>query len=46
MYEASEVVTIGKAHDLILGLKPPQPTIDSETAIGFDERVNDIDETE
>ena len=46
MYEASEIVAIGKAHDLILGVKPLSPTADSENSIGFDERQNDIDETE
>ena len=46
MYEASEVVTMGVAHELILGGKPVAPTIDSEVVLGFDERQNDIDETE
>ena len=44
MYEASEIVAIGAAHELILGIKPPQPTIDNEQLSGFDERVSDIDE--
>jgi len=46
MYEASEIVAIGTAHELILGVKPPQPTIDNEQLSGFAERVLDIDETE
>jgi len=46
MYEASEVVAIGAAHEIILGVKPVAPTIDSEPTLGFDEKENDIDETE
>ena len=46
MYEASEIVAIGAAHELILGVKPPQPTIDNEQQSGFAERVLDIDETD
>ena len=46
MYEASEVVAIGAAHELILGVKPPAQTIDSETLSDFANRVMDIDETD
>ncbi len=47
MYEASEVVATGAAHEMILGVKPVAPQIiDSDLAFGFDEPQNDIDETE
>jgi hypothetical protein len=46
MYEASEIVAIGAAHELILGVKPPAQTIDSETLSDFANRVMDIDETD
>ena len=46
MYEASEVIAIGEAHDLILGIKPLATLFDSEGLANRDERVDDIDETE
>jgi hypothetical protein len=47
MYEAPEVVTIGNAHELILGVKPfLQNYIDAEVLTNRDERVEDIDETD
>ena len=46
MYEASEVVTIGAAHQLILGTKPELLNFDSEGWAGYDERQMDIDETD
>ncbi len=46
MYEASEIVTIGAAHQLILGSKPELLHVDSEGSAGYDERQMDIDETD
>lgn len=47
MYEAPEVVAIGEAHDLILGVKPFQLNVtDSESAINRLEREEDIDESD
>lgn len=47
MYEASEVVAIGDAHELILGVKPFYIFItDSEGLLNRNERVDDIDETD
>ena len=45
-YEPSEIVAIGAAHELIQGMKPPQPTMDNEQQSGFADRVLDIDETD
>ena len=45
MYEASEIVTIGAAHNLILGTKPfLQSNLDSEGMLNRDERQMDMDE--
>lgn len=47
MYEASEVVAIGDAHELILGVKPFQLSYtDQQGEINRLERVADIDETD
>lgn len=47
MYEASDVVAIGDAHELILGVKPFYlSNTDLEGAINRAERVDDIDETD
>jgi len=46
MYEASEIVTIGAAHQLILGSKPELLHIDAEGSVGYDEEQMDIDETD
>lgn len=47
MYEASDVVAIGAARDLILGQKPfQQDTIDSELIDNRREREMDIDEVD
>jgi hypothetical protein len=48
MYEAPEVVTIGDAHDLILGQKPFQmSTMDSEGITNrLDRDMDDIDEAD
>jgi hypothetical protein len=46
MYEASAIVTIGAAHELILGIKFEATHVDNEGAAGYDERVMDIDETD
>ena len=46
MYEASEIVTIGAAHELILGVKLEATQVDQEGATGYDERFMDIDETD
>lgn len=46
MYEASEIVAIGAAHEIILGVKPPSQTTDNETIPDFANRVLDIDETD
>ena len=47
MYEAPEVLAIGEAHNLILGVKPfLKDYIDGEPAIDRADPVEDIDETE
>ena len=47
MYEASDIVAIGAARELILGQKPWDPEIiDSETIEQRRERVMDIDEVD
>jgi hypothetical protein len=47
MYEASDVVAIGEARELILGVKPfLQSYIDQQGEINRAEEVSDIDETE
>ena len=46
MYEASEIVVIGAAHQLILGAKPELLHLDAEGSAGYDERLMDIDETD
>ncbi len=47
MYEAPEVVAIGEAHDLILGVKPFQlNAVDGEQAINRLDREEDIDESD
>ena len=47
MYEAPEVLAIGEAQNLILGVKPfRQDYIDTEGWIGFNEPVEDIDESD
>ena len=47
MYEAPEVLAIGEAHDLILGVKPfLKDNIDSDQALDRAEPVEDIDETD
>jgi len=46
MYEASEIVTIGAAHELILGQKFEATHVDGEGASQRDERFMDIDETD
>lgn len=46
MYEASEIVAIGAAHEMILGVKPPAQTIDSDLLPDFANPVLDIDETD
>lgn len=47
MYEASDVVAIGEAHELILGVKPfLQSYTDQEGEINRAEEISDIDETE
>ena len=45
MYEASDVIAIGEAHELILGVKPFLSSyIDSEEQTNRAERVDNIDE--
>jgi hypothetical protein len=47
MYEVPEVLAIGEAQDLILGVKPFfKDYVDWENAIDRADRVEDIDETE
>ena len=47
MYEASDVVAIGNAHELILGVKPFLLSYtDQEGAINRAEKEEDIDETD
>jgi hypothetical protein len=46
MYEASEIVAIGAAHEMILGVKPPSQTTDNETIPFSANRLQDIDETD
>ena len=46
-YEASEVINVGNAHELILGDKVIDPTTeDSVLGEGFRSLPNDIDESE
>lgn len=46
MYEASEMIALGAAEEVILGVKPVYPEIESEGEVNRTERINDIDETE
>ena len=47
MYEASNVIAIGEAHELIQGIKPFQlGYTDSELASDRADRVDDIDESD
>ena len=47
MYEAPEVLAIGEAHELILGVKPfLQDNVDSELILDRAERVEDVDESD
>ena len=47
MYEASDVVAIGNAHELILGVKPfLSGWVDQEGALNRNERIDDIDESD
>lgn len=47
MYEASEVIAIGEAHELILGVKPfLQSYTDTQGATNRAEKIDDIDETD
>ena len=47
MYEAPEVLALGEAHDLILGVKPfLKDYIDGEPSVDRAEPIEDIDETE
>ena len=46
MYEASDIVTIGAAHDVILGQKLVAEHVDGEGTSQRDERFMDIDETD
>lgn len=47
MYETPEVLALGEAHDLILGVKPFDETLsDSELQLQRAERFEDIDESD
>lgn len=47
MYEAPEVLAIGEAHELILGVKPfLKDNIDGELAIDRSDPVEDVDESD
>ena len=47
MYEASDIVTIGAAHEMVRGQKPfLLDVMDSETIPNRLERVEDIDEVD
>ena len=47
MYEAPEVLAIGEAHELILGVKPFYlDNVDSELALDRLDRVEDVDESD
>jgi hypothetical protein len=47
MYEAPEVLTIGKADELILGVKPfALDFVDNESEIDRLQRVDDVDESD
>lgn len=47
MYEASEIVAIGAAHDLILGQKPFSTNpMDSDLEVNRAEKIADIDEVD
>ena len=46
MYEASNIVELGAAHNLILGVKPVAMTPDSQGAAHRDEEIDDIEEVE
>ena len=47
MYEASEVIAIGEAHELILGVKPWLPfNVDEEGEVNYADRDGDVDETD
>ncbi len=45
-YEASEVFTLGNAHELILGAKEDALTTDSEIGPFYRTLPNDIDESD
>jgi len=46
-YEASEVVELGEAREIILGTKPAMNALDGLLGDGYRaEAVNDIDETD
>jgi hypothetical protein len=46
MYEASDIATLGAAHELILGIKLQHSNFDSEGEANRTERQMDIDETD
>ena len=47
MYEAPEVLAIGEAHELILGIKPFEENfVDSELVAQRSERIDDVDESD
>ena len=47
MYESPEVLAVGNAHELILGVKPFLPEyIDAELVTNREDRVEDIDEND
>jgi len=43
-YEASELIEIGKAQDVILGLKPEGPRDSLSNGFFFDFEIADVDE--
>jgi hypothetical protein len=45
-YEAPAISEAGRAHDLILGIKPLMNAFDSEGAIYHWEPIDDIDESD
>ncbi len=45
-YEASEVFRLGNAHELILGQKVEDVTVDAEIGPGFRTLLTDIDESD
>ena len=47
MYEAPEVLAIGEAHELILGVKPFfQDNVDGELELNRLDRIEDVDESD